>query len=77
MGPRTPETTTETQLLLLIDACLQSIDHYEELRLDAERAGNDEEALRCSRLVERYQNICQQLTERLRLIKSKSPGDER
>ena len=71
MGPRTPDTTNETQLLLLIDACLQSIEHYEELRLDAARAGNDEEALRCSRLVERYEKIREQLTERLRLIKSR------
>lgn len=71
MGTRTPDTTNETQLLLLIDACLQSIDHYEELRRDAARAGNAAEALRCSRLVERYQKICEQLTERLRLIKSR------
>ena len=71
MGPTTPETTSETQLLLLIDACNQSIEHYEELRLDAARAGNDEEALRCARLVERNQKIRQQLTDRLRLLKSR------
>jgi hypothetical protein len=67
----TPDTTNESQLLLLIDACNQSIEHYEELRLDAARTGNDEEALRCSRLVERYGRIREQLTERLRLIKSR------
>jgi hypothetical protein len=74
MAPRTtPDTTNESQLLLLIDACNQSIEHYEELRLDAARTGNGEEALRCARLVERYERIRQQLTERLRLIKRKKP----
>jgi hypothetical protein len=73
MGFQTPDTTNESQPLLLIDACIQSIEHYEELRLEAARAGNDEEALRCSRLVERYQKIRQQLTDRLRLIKSRTP----
>lgn len=71
MGPETPDTTNESQLLLLIDACDQSIEHYEELRLEAARTGNDGEALRCARLVERYQRIREQLTERLRLLKSK------
>ena len=71
MGPETPDTTNESQLLLLIDACNQSLEHYEELRLEAARAGNDGEALRCARLVERYQRIREQLTERLRLLKSK------
>jgi hypothetical protein len=67
----TPDTTNESQLLLLIDACNQSIEHYEELRLEAARTGNDEEALRCSRLVERYERIREQLTGRLRLLKSR------
>jgi hypothetical protein len=71
MGPPTPDTTSESQLLLLIDACNQSIEHYEELRLDAARAGSDEEALRCARLVERYQKIRQQLTDRLRAVKAR------
>ena len=71
MGPETPETTNESQLLLLIDACDQSIEHYGELRLEAARTGNDGEALRCSRLVERYQRIREQLTDRLRLLKSR------
>ena len=67
----TPDTTNESQLLLLIDACNQSIEHYEELRLEAAHTGNDEEALRCSRLVERYERIREQLTGRLRLLKSR------
>lgn len=69
MGPQTPDTTNESQLLLLIDACNQSIEHYEELRLEAAREGKNEEALRCARLVERYQGIRKQLTDRLRLLK--------
>ncbi len=73
MGPQPPDSTNESQLLLLIDACNQSIEHYEHLRLDAARTGNDQEALRCSRLVERYQNIREQLTNRLRLLKGKKP----
>lgn len=71
MGPETPDTTNESQLLLLIDACNQSLEHYEELRLEAARAGNDGEALRCSRLVERYEKIREQLTARLRVLKSR------
>ena len=70
MGPKTPDTTNESQLLLLIDACDQSIEHYEGLRVDATRAGNSEEALRCSRLVERYGKIKEQLTDRLRVLKT-------
>jgi hypothetical protein len=73
MGTRTPDTTSESHLLLLIDACIQSIEHYEELRQEAARAGHEEEALRCARLVERYQKIRQQLTDRLRLLKSRAP----
>ena len=73
MGPQTPDTTNESQLLLLIDACDQSIEHYEALRIDAARAGHGEEALRCSRLVERYRKIREQLTDRLRLLKSRHP----
>ena len=73
MGPQTPDTTGESQLLLLIDACNQSIEHYEELRADAARAGNDGEALRCARLVERYEKIREQLTDRLRVIKTRKP----
>jgi hypothetical protein len=71
MGPQTPDSTNETQLLLLIDSCNQSIEHYEELRLDAAQAGNDGEALRCSRLVERYERIKEQLTARLRVLKTR------
>jgi hypothetical protein len=71
MGPETPDTTNESRLLLLIDACNQSIEHYEELRLEAARTGNDEEALRCARLAERYGRIREQLTGRLRLLKSR------
>ena len=71
MGPETPDSTNESQLLLLIDACNQSLEHYEELRLEAARTGNDGEALRRSRLVERYERIRQQLTDRLRLLKSR------
>lgn len=71
MGPQTPDTTSESQLLLLIDACNQSIEHYEALGLEAARAGKGEEALRCARLVERYERIREQLTARLRLLKSR------
>lgn len=70
MGPQTPDTTNESQLLLLIDACNQSVEHYEELRLEAAREGRNDEALRCARLVERYQGIRTQLTDRLRRLKS-------
>ncbi len=58
-------------MLLLIDACNQSIEHYEELRLEAARTGNDDEALRCSRLVQRYETIKDQLTGRLRVLKTR------
>jgi hypothetical protein len=71
MGPKTPDTTSETQLLLLIDACSQSIEHYEGLRQEATRTGNSEEALRCSRLVKRYERIKEQLTDRLRVLKTR------
>ena len=73
MGPETPDTTNESQLLLLIDACNQSIEHYDELRLEAARVGNDGEALRCSRLVDRYKKIREQLTDRLRRLKTGEP----
>jgi len=73
MGPMTPDTTNESHLLLLIDACNQSVEHYEELRDGAARAGNDGEALRCSRLVQRYEKVREQLTDRLRVIKTRKP----